>query len=729
MCMVGWSKYIGHKREEDGAIQSLKAHLKGTGALAEQFAAIFGSGQMGYVLGRYHDIGKYSQAFQKYIRQGGGTKVDHSTAAAKEFAGRGMVSAAFCAAGHHGGLPDRGTQNHEAGSATFLGRLKKQNLPDYQSYQDDNPPIPKIPELSWVKALSAEGKMFELMVYMRMLFSCLVDADFLDTERVMNMEPVKRGGFEPLAVLKKRLDRYIAEKLSTPKSPINQKRYALLQQCITAGDTSLDSVLNLTMPTGAGKTIASLAYALHRALRPGMEKQRVIYVIPYTSIIEQTAGVFRSILGNQNVVEHHSNVDYDDTLDEKMNMKRLACENWDAPIVVTTNVQFFESLFARRTSRCRKLHNIAGSVIIFDEAQMIPLDFLQPCTKILGELPLHYGCVEVLCTATQPSLGKFFPGRKIPEICQEVAANYAFFQRTQIKVLPGMWMEENLAEKFTRWKQVLCIVNTKRFAQHLYSKLTGEGNFHLSTNMYPVHRERVLDEIKKRLKAGLPCRVVATSLVEAGVDVDFPVVWREFAGLDSIIQAAGRCNRENKNPKEESWVYVFRTPDTAKNQRNSRLRTVTAQVCEKFTDISRPEAIQYYFDGVHKLEGNGLDRKNILATVADTPFPFSKVEKDFVLIEEATKLVFIPTELEAQRILVELKKGIRNRSLLRRAGRYMVSVYSSGDECHPKAFEKLLAVQKITMLDEELAVLLDLKLYDLHEGLHQNIEEGQEVFM
>lgn len=719
--------FWGH-RTDDGRVQPLIEHLRGVSELAGQFAGAFGEGEMGKLAGLYHDIGKYSKEFQEYIRAGGGQKVDHSSAGMQELwkrKSRELVAAAFCVAGHHGGLPDGGTKFDDASAGTLMARVNK-TLFDYQVYKSEWSEPPAVSASSLQKATWTSK--FAFQFYTRMLFSCLVDADFLDTERFMRGD-TERGTFPSLSILKEKLDLHIEKHFLHPTSELNRKRTEILQECIRAGDERKETLQSLTVPTGGGKTIASLAFALHHAIRTG--KRRIIYVIPYTSIIEQTAAIFRDILGEENVVEHHMQAEYDDT-DETMRRQRLATENWDAPIIVTTNVQFFESLFANRTSRCRKLHNIVNSVVIFDEAQMIPTEFLRPCMEAVKELTEKYRCTALLCTATQPSLGKFF-SREIREICSNVTGNYDFFRRVTISLLKGKLSLEELAEKLMHERQVLCIVNTKREARALFEKMKGVGIWHLSTNLYPEHRKRQLEAIRKALKNGEPCRVVATSLIEAGVDVDFPCVYRQLAGLDSIIQAAGRCNREGKNSRQESMAYVFEFENAVCNSSIALNRSVTEDVCknaEYADDIGSPKTIRQYFDQLHFIKDAGktsdLDAREILPCIEEENFPFAEIARRFVLIEDCTKPVLIPLEETARQIADALRRGHISRTLLRQAGKYCVNV-RYGKEFAP--LETLCRNGKMEPLDDKgtFYVLADLGLYDDFTGLKDNVEEGQAV--
>ena len=751
--MTKSSAYLGHFDEETGREQLLCDHLTGVADLAGRFAAAFGEEAMGRLLGLYHDIGKYSREFQAYMRADEEEKkrrkgrIDHSTAGTQEIVrlrqsvddeqsrrlGKGMAHVmAFCIAGHHGGIPNQGTSANTAEEGTLLGRLKRRNLPDYHAYHEADLPQ-TLPPSSLLLAQAARAPL-SAMLYTRMLFSCLVDADFLDTEDFMSAGNVEREGFASLETLLERLQKSLEEKFLQPKTekekrkrqlPINEKRSALLAESIAAGKEAKGNLYRLTVPTGGGKTISSLAFALHYAAHAKKKRRRIIYVIPYTSIIEQNAAVFRELLGKDSVVEHHQNVDYDDVQDTDMNRKRLATENWDAPVIVTTNVQFFESLFSNRPSKCRKLHNLAESIVIFDEAQMIPMDYLRPSLAAIEALVRHYACTAVLCTATQPPLGQFFSDDMQPlEICPALMENAAFFRRTKIELREETMTEEELAEELAAHEQVLCIVNVKKTAQSVFDLLReDEGTYHLSTNLYPVHREQVLAEIRARLKDGKPCRVISTSLVEAGVDLDFPCVYREINGLDSIVQAAGRCNREGRRTAEESVVHVFSLEKLARNaQLAARLTKLVAR--EYGDDMANPLAIQRYFEELYDVSGPvRLDKEEIMDKIEE--WAFADVAEKFRFIADKTKAVLVPRTEEARHLLGRIEQGERSRSLMRMAGRYMVQVYAG----KPTAlFDRLAAQGKIRILDETVAVLDDVSWYDAQKGLKENISEGEGMF-
>lgn len=399
-----------------------------------------------------------------------------------------------------------------------------------------------------------------------MLFSALVDADFLDTEAYydgLRDHRAARSRYPGLRQLREQLNQHLEALGSRSRGPINELRAEILSHA-RGRATDAPGSFSLTVPTGGGKTLASLAFALDHAVHHGLA--RIIYQIPYMSIVEQTATVFREALQSEHggdadfVVEHHSTFDEDRVGSREGREKlRLAMQNWDAPIIVTTAVQFFDSLFANRPSNCRKLHNIARSVIILDEAQTLPLQYLRPCVAALDELARNWRASVVLCTATQPQLSKSdqLPEgfEELRELAPEPTRLYEAFKRTRI-VQQGFLSDSELAKRLAGSPRVLCIVNTRRHARELYETLQDlPGTFHLSTLMCAHHRRDQLGSVRDSLKSGATVRLIATSLVEAGVDLDFPVVWRAEAGLESIIQAAGRCNREGK--AETADVFVF----------------------------------------------------------------------------------------------------------------------------------------------------------------------------
>ena len=697
----------------DGREQTVVEHLNGTAELSAEFAEAFDTAEYAYLTGMLHDIGKYSAEFQKRLH--GGHKVDHSTAGAYEAAKRKQIAAAFCIAGHHAGLPDGGSKTDCTGS-TLLGRMngaKSSQLPDYSAWSEEI-------ALKQFPVLPAVEDTAEAAFLIRMLYSCLVDADFLNTEKFMNGAGRTQIKFDA-EKLNEMLDSYTSPWFP-PKGALNEKRCAILTECLTQGEKSERGLFTLTAPTGGGKTVASLAFALRHAREQGM--QRIIYIIPYTSIIEQTAEKFRDILGDENVLEHHSGVLFDMDEDESEISKAAATENWDMPVIVTTAVQFFESLFAAKSSKCRKLHNIANSVIIFDEAQMLPVPYLRPCVYAIAQLVKYFRATAVLCTATQPALGKIFeeflPGLKASELCPDELFRDEIFKRVSFRK-EGKLSNAEVADLMNSEEQVLCIVNSRKSARELYEALEKEGSYHLSTLMYPAHRKAVLKEIRQKLEAGEPCRVSATSLIEAGVDVDFPTVLREEAGLDSVLQAAGRCNREGLRSAGESIVTVFSSENKIPPVFEIPVKAGRISMADT-NDISSKDAVERYFKELLSLKGaEELDKKDIIKRLRKDNFPFKTVSELFKLIDTDTKTIYIPTE-ESERLIDRLRYGERNRALYRELGQYGVSVY----ENHFRALEGAGAIQ---MLDDGSAVLTDSTLYSPKTGLKFETNSGQALFI
>lgn len=696
--------------------QPLDVHLKEVARLAEEFSAIFGAGDWGQCAGRLHDSGKATEAFQQRL-EGSKQKVDHSTFGArlaKANAGRLGLLLSYIISGHHGGLPDGGAQEGE-----LHYRLKNGKVPpDVTLLPADDIKL----ELVLPFRLDRNFGGFSLSFFTRMIYSCLVDADFLDTEGFSTPEKkAQRQVADPEQIprLKAMLDIHLAELEKNAKpTHVNRLRQEVLAQCRAKAELP-PQIFSLTVPTGGGKTLSSLAFALDHATVKKL--RRVIYAIPFTSIIEQNAKVFQDILGREHVLEHHCNYkEKDDQEEAAYNRRRgLAAENWDAPLVVTTNVQFFESLFSNKPSRCRKLHNIAGSVIVLDEAQAIPTEYLEPCLAALRELVVHYGCTVVLCTATQPALDDTKLRTALEEIHEVITDPQQLYDgllRTQVHFI-GKLPDFELALKLDAEPQVLCIVPTKPQARALFEQLQErEGVYHLSTNMYPEHRRRVLDEIRARLKAKEPCRVVSTSLVEAGVDLDFPVVYRAMAGLDSIAQAAGRCNREGRmNELDElGQVYVY---EPEKPLRMPWLKRCVTRAEETLRSLPGADPLglmvmRRYFELLYDVQE--LDKKKILSRLNQWPsselyIPFREIAEEFRFIEDETIGVIIPIEPEAQELVIELRHTEYPRTTQRKLQQYSVAL-------RIREFAAL-GVGAIEMVRGEYPVLRNLKAYRKDVGL------------
>jgi len=713
-------KYYAHTKP--GACveewQPLEAHLLNVAKLACSFASDFNAGKWAYYTGFWHDLGKSSDEFQakliasndsdEHIETKPG-RVDHSTAGAqhayKVLKDVGKILA-YAIAGHHAGIPD-GKSND---GACLVKRLEKK-IPAYDSLTE----LISVGNLSSKDLLRKFDKNrfgFQISFFIRMLYSCLVDADFLDTEHFIDeAKSQRRNGYARLKTLQDKLsvhlDRFTNE--VTPSS-INDYRKQILKACIEAAGWS-PGLFSLTVPTGGGKTLSSLAFALKHALAHG--KTRIIYVIPYTSIIEQNAAVFRGILGNDAVLEHHSNYEPH----EEDHRSRLTAENWDAPLIVTTNVQFFESLFSNRSSRCRKIHRIANSVVILDEAQMLPVSLFKPCLEAIRELSLSYGTTIVICTATQPALIKsdiFQDGLEgVREIISDPPLLYSALKRVRINKLPVL-EDHELVQHLQDCQQVLCIVNTRKHARKVFEKLPNhDGCYHLSGLMCPAHRTEVLDRIKTALDENNPCRVVSTQLVEAGVDVDFPIVFRAIAGIDSIAQAAGRCNREGKLG-HDGKLYVF-SPESGVPPGDLRQSAETAEIIlRNHEDPLSLEAVNNYFRMFYWLKGEALDRQRILDDINEGSrfgdFPFKKINEKFRIIESDMQSLIIPFNRDADAVINELRYGAYPVSAARKAQRFTVQV-------HPQIIISLLVAGCVERLHDQYLVLINRDLYRDDLGL------------
>ena len=692
--------YYAHTNGTDKADwQLVEDHLVSVAELARGFASVFGAGEYGCSTGLLHDLGKFSKEFQQRLN-GAPLRVDHSTAGAHEaitLYGPGIGTIlAYVAAGHHAGIPDYGSIADEPSLAARLNRKVR----DYSIYRKANLSFPQKSAMRLSISLLDGQEGFSLQFFIRMLYSCLVDADFLDTENVMDGKKAHIRGSEypTVSELRQRLDQYLAKLLASAEdTPVNRYRADILKACVDRAKLE-PGLFSLTVPTGGGKTLSSLAFALKHASVHGLE--RIIYVIPFTSIIEQNAKVFRKALGDEGVLEHHSNFEFPDEDSEDWNEDvarlRLATENWDAPIIVTTNVQLFESLFANRSSRCRKLHNIARSVIILDEAQMLPTDYLKPCLAALRELTENYGATIVLCTATQPTFAELMPETvRVREIAPDPQHLYEAFRRVEVTQI-GPMDDNALASELREYPQVLCIVNSRSHARDLYKLIADrEGAFHLSACMCPRHRSEELDKIRQNLKKGAQCLVISTQLVEAGVDLDFPVVFRASAGLDSIAQAAGRCNREGK--LTIGHVYVFQPVDHKLLGWFQRTASVTNMVLRKTDDPLNLQAIESYFHRLYDIESDRLDKEHIMTAVQEErkklSFPFADIASKFRIIDSNTVPIVIPWDDEA-RDLIEKATRWPSYRLFRQLQSYVVQVY-------PNQFAQLERCGKIRTLGGE----------------------------
>ena len=680
-------------------IHLLEDHLRKVAKQAQEFAKEFGADDWAYPAGLWHDLGKYRATFQAYILRGTGINPDahiekdsdprtnHASSGAiyaREKLGKVGLPLAYIIAGHHAGLPDYEGGGEAKGAPlrevlerdkTLLEEVLREQIPE--DIFSGNRPETNCP-----------GGCSGAHLWIRMLFSCLVDADFLDTESFMSPHLAEQ---RPVATpLDKLLDAFnkgmTAMVQNSEMSPVNKIRAEFLSQCREAASKA-PGIFTLTVPTGGGKTLSSLAFALKHAVKH--QKRRIIYAIPYTSIIEQTAEVFKDIVAplDDSILEHHSNIEPDK--ESKENAKsRLATENWDAPIVVTTTVQFFESLFAARTSRCRKLHNIANSVVVLDEIQLLPLQHLAPIRKVMDLLAQYYGVTFVLSTATPTGLSaqsspfgkKLLESLSSTEIVRNPGKYYNALKRVHYNLPANLTKSRSWADivkDLEQYDSVLVVVNKRQDAKDLFD-LMPSGTYHLSALMCAAHRSCVIKEIKDRLKEDIPTKVVSTQLVEAGVDFDFPVVYRAMAGLDSIVQAAGRCNREGNLDAGQVVVFVppskppLGTISTAIASCKSILSCLNEQ-----ESIDSPQVFERYFSHLFaQVELDTANMQDLLERDAGRlQIQFRTAALKFRMIDDAnTHTIYVKYEEEVDGWLQELRFH-PNRELLRKLQRYSVTVY------------------------------------------------------
>lgn len=727
-------EFLAHvKKNDDGSWvepQLLSEHLQGTAKLAESFSDKFASAMWGRLAGLVHDAGKGRIEWQDYLCRRSGYydeeahlegkpgKIPHAIYGAKlseDLFGKGLGRIlAYCIAGHHAGLPDWSSAEGAGQSSLQYQEEQLKDLSDIDSE------VLKV--ITSEKSLSPPWQFsngLDMSLWIRMLYSSLVDADFLDTEIYMDEKKAQnRGGYCSIETLSERFNLFIKRlDEESERTRVNEIRREIRDKCIKMANEP-QGTFSLSVPTGGGKTLSSLAFGLEHALKYKLD--RIIYVIPYTSIIEQNADVFQAAIGKDQVIEHHSSLDEDETTVKS----RLATENWDAPVIVTTSVQFFESLFAAKSSRCRKLHNIANSVVILDEAQLVPVEYLAPILETMQLLVDHYHVSFVISTATQPAFGERnidgqpFKGLKeIREIIGDfnvVKALYDSLKRVDVKLpkelnIPSSW--EEIAEELKLHEQVLCVVSDRKSCRELH-KLMPKGTYHLSALMCGQHRSEVIAEIKAKLKANDTIRVISTQLVEAGVDMDFPVVYRALAGLDSIAQAAGRCNREGKL-SGLGKVVVFNAP---KKARMGILRKAAETTIGIFSTLQgdplNHELYSRYFSELY-WKANSLDSKDIVSLLSrekmNLSFYFRTAAKRFQIVDDSDQTILVRFG-EGEELIDLLKAKGPERWNMRKLQRYTVNI-------NTKDFNRLLQRGSIEQIQPNIYALSSNIEYSKDVGL------------
>lgn len=750
--------------------QPLEDHLTAVAAQASEFAQALGAAEWARLAGLWHDLGKYHPEFQAMLRKAAAgqpkPRVDHATAGAVHAAKlvRGVLRGAgvealhllltTTIAGHHSTLTE--------GMAEIDARLAaKEDL--YQNVLGQGPPadilrpVRKVPPLPARLTNPGEREWsLRLDFLTRMVFSAMVDADRLDAERVgdsvlpeTRRASVLRRAYRPIGMLREAVDRYVdamvadvrLDDLTPVQRRVHEYRQAVLRACREAADWD-PAAFSLDVATGGGKTLSSLSFALLHAERH--DKDRVIVVIPYTSIIEQTAAAYRLALGSlaTELVEHHTaaNEDYEDrdrtaSFDAAAERRRLATENWDAPVVVTTAVQFFESLYACTPSRCRKLHNIANSVVVIDEAQTLPPDLLTPTVWAMNELVEGYGVSLVLSTATQPALERPFPEvRNLRPIVSARVARPPARVRVEVRgQTPLEWPK--LAAELAYLPQVLCVTHQRRDARDLTLEVDRHlGNvetIHLSAAMCPAHRSELFDEIRRRLADELPCRVVSTQLVEAGVDFDFPVVYRSLAGFDSLAQAAGRANREGRLGERGGVLRVFRAPTTPPPglprlaAESAAMLFRLAELQGTDVDIFGAESVRGYFRQYYEKIAD-MDRQT---SALRRDFRFQSVAAAYRFIRDSGIAVAVPWDERGTEAVRELHREGPSRDRLRRVQRYTVSIFrrTLGSLLAQRAVEPIVGGQDDAAAG--LYVLRSREHYDRRFGLQVRQDSPEDFIL
>lgn len=714
-------EYLAHvrKTEEGGwLIHSLEDHLKEVAKFTSNFSSKFGAGSFGYLIGLWHDLGKYKDEFQERIGIKSGydeeAHLEGKTAKSVKHAVTGAIQSlilykqnerikryvAIPILCHHSGLKNFGIDVD----------IQLSDEKELRLLSDTSSIIPK-DILEGRPLQPMKTSIYDESLFIRMLFSSLIDSDRLDTEKFMSPEKyAERYGREyDLKKMNRILDDHLLsiQRKSEPTT-VNLLRKKVLEEVNLKANLKR-GFFTLTVPTGGGKTLTSLSFALKHCIENKLD--RVIYAVPYLSIIEQTARIFKDILGDNSVLEHHSSIDISK---EKENFRnRLLTENWDHPLIVTTNVQLFESLFSAKTTKIRKLHNLANSVIILDEAQMIPPDYLQPIVKSLKELVRMYNVSIVMCTATQPTLTSIksmnfnFDGI---DGAEELAPNpkglFEKLKRVKVHKPPDAKLNfEEIAERILEHKQALIIVNRKEDAKGIFNFLHG-NRYYLTTNLCAEHRRDILKSVKDKLKNQEQVYLVSTQLIEAGVDIDFPVVFRAMTGLDNIAQASGRCNREGKLKDENNQnimgeVFLFHPEKRSPAGHLQQTEDAGKACLHEFEDLIQPEAFRAYFNELFwAKKEKGLDKYDI--EILKRSLSFEEIDEKFKLINEDTKSVVIPYK-EGEKIILELSNLSRNRqyidyTLIQKAQSYIVNIRLD-------KYKKLLSEGILSEIEDVIGVL------------------------
>lgn len=683
-------KYYAHTvdGQSEDKWQTIKSHAENVAELVKKFSAKWCTEEYAENLGLLHDVGKYQNDFQRRLH-GENISVEHSICGAVQWLKMQFPeSGAYCIAGHHSGLPDIGSGTDSSDEPTLQGRLKRESQ-DFSAFSDELTikNLTVFPAKDAVCINNNDAKK-EYAFWTRMMFSCLTDADFLDTETACSGR-AERGIYADFEVCREQLTRYISK--FQADTPVKLARDAMRRQVMTHADEKADIYL-INMPTGSGKTLTSMQFALERAVLE--HKKHIVYVIPYTSIIEQNAKIFKDIFGSDTVLEHHCNFDYESVKDVGTREKlRRTTENWDASFVVTTNVQFFESLYGNRSSELRKLHNIADSIIVFDEVHMFPSRFFQPCLEAIKILTERYNCEAIFMTATMPDFHTFMRefgcgDVKTADLIEDKSC-FPIFNRCTIENL-GKLPSEKLVSLAQEAENALIVVNSRKAAKQIYELLPGK-KYHLSTYMTHDDRSATIKKVKESLEKHERFCLVSTSLIEAGVDLDFDLVFRELAGLDNLLQTAGRCNREGKKTGCKTYSFEFEEEQLQPKSSEFLIKqSFCRNVFEKYPDAESPGAILYYFNQLYSYtlnDMNSMDFKMAFSPescgIDGIGFDFASYARDFRMIDDNTQPLIIVTD-ENRKIVKPLLDTLMHGGIAskRQLQKYSISL-------RPYEFEQL----------------------------------------
>lgn len=718
---------IAHK-SKDGREQSLQEHGQNVAKMAASFAAPFGGEKFAERIGVSHDAGKNTVGFQQYIQAPDkNAKSPHAIIAAALNCQANDVLSAVITEGHHSGL------HNVLDTITNVRAAFAERSQDIATAREHFS-TDAINQIEIIPEFARKNKVFGQYAFTKMEFSCLTDADYQDTERFMRGYSPRSYNYDSFSgiydMFRKHIQPWIDKdnkmvgennQQLTKNEEINHMRTQMMLQCLNAGSNSRKGdIRTLSIPTGGSKTLSSFAYAIAAAKKDTSIK-RIIVVIPFNTITTQTASVLRGIVGEKNILENHFGFDFEDSKQGKL--LQYASENWDIPIVVTTNVQFFESFFSNKPSKSRKLHNIADSIIIFDEVQQLPVKYLKPCIKCIESLAANFGARIVLSTATQPALEPYFETIKPREIIDDSESYVKPFRRCSIENI-GTVTAKNLTERIQKHKQCLCVVNEKEEAKAIYTAIENgrcKNLYCLTTDITPYDREKLLRQIRQNLKDDEPCIVISTSLIESGVDVDFPYGYRELYGLDSILQTAGRVNRNGLRDCGSSTLFVFDGPqEEYRALRNGTSRgcnesdnkkSITRGILQKY-DADSPKAIHEYFSRLYGYKGDGLDKFDIVKMASSKLIPFQDISQKFKIIDEDTVTVIISQTAEASELVGKIRNQTATKDDIRKAGKYAVSVKRNKYDKYLTASAEVLTTKIYDDTEEpDICSLVDMGLY------------------